>query len=213
MKNHKSRRFLIAITGSPAAGKSYFSNKLYLRILDTFTSLDVKLVEVNDLVNKYNSYDGLDEFGSKLVDINNLKKIIKQVIENLDGVVILVGHLLADIKLPYDIVIVKREHLNKLEARMIKRKYQKGKIKENLISEALDYCGENIEKTNCLLEVRSNKDIEQSIDFIICQISIKFKISSDIDCSKVLESYKNASKFDEMNELQDMITSGNPYKF
>ncbi|WP_088819708.1 adenylate kinase family protein [Candidatus Mancarchaeum acidiphilum] len=213
MKTSKDKPFLIAVTGSPASGKSYFSNELYQGLLDSFKPLDVKLIEVNDLVDKYNIYRGIDEFGSKLVNTVALKKVIEETVEDFDGVVILVGHLLADVKLPYDIAIVKREHLRKLESRMIKRGYQRGKIRENLISEALDYCGENIASPNSVLEIRSNKDIVQSITFIQCKISARFKIRKDIDCSKVLDIYKHPFKFDEMDEFQDIITSGNSYGF
>ncbi len=37
--------------------------------------------------------------------------------------------------------IVLRSHLKPLQARLKKRGYGKGKLKDNIVSEALDYCG------------------------------------------------------------------------
>ncbi len=204
----RNKLFLISITGSPASGKSYFSKILFEQLNKKFINKKIYLIEVNDIVEKYSLYKGVDKFGSKLVNVGILKSKIEEIINHYSGIVILVGHLLADIKLDYDIVVVKREHLPVLEKRMIDRGYKNEKIRENLISEALDYCGENIYRGKIFQEIRSDRDIINILKFILNYVDSEF--------------YKNRSEkkylliekqFNEMLELNNMILNGNRYNF
>jgi broad-specificity NMP kinase len=52
-----------------------------------------------------------------------------------------VGHLVPEIKIKYDMIIVLRIGLKLLVERLEERGYQKEKIRENIVSESIDYCG------------------------------------------------------------------------
>jgi adenylate kinase len=148
---------LIAITGTPGVGKSTFSKKLASELGDS------DLIEINDLVDKHELYSGKDEFGTKIVNLGKLNKILSGELGKRRKHVILVGHLAPELRLRYDIAIVLRCDLKKLVKRLERRDYPREKLAENIISEALDYCGLKIaqksKETYEIETVGTQKDI------------------------------------------------------
>ncbi len=133
----KSGLLIIAVTGTPASGKTTFAQSLS-------GETGVRAVEVNDIVERERLFTGTDENGSKIVKMQELKKEIEGIIKKEPPEargIILVGHLLADLRLDYDITVVVRSNLKALVERMEKRGYPKDKLRENLVSESIDYCG------------------------------------------------------------------------
>ncbi|MGC8652139.1 MAG: AAA family ATPase [Candidatus Micrarchaeia archaeon] len=127
-------RLLIGITGSPGVGKSYFSKEIAKRV-------NARIVELNDLVKSGGLYSRIDSSGSVVVKLGALGKAVRAEKRRSRQTLLIVGHLLPELSLKLDIVVVLRYDPVKLARRLEKRGYNQHKIRENVIAEALDYCG------------------------------------------------------------------------
>ena len=67
----KSGIIVIAVTGTPTAGKTTFATSLS-------KETGIKAIEVNDIVEEKKLFTGVDEHDSKIVKMAELKKEIKQ---------------------------------------------------------------------------------------------------------------------------------------
>lgn len=130
----KDRLILVAITGTPATGKSTLAKRIA-------KSTGCRMIEINDVVERKKLFSSKDKYGSKIVRLPELETEVKREIRSQKGMVLLVGHLAPELRFSYDIAVVTRAPLKELVKRMKKRGYPIGKMKENLMSEALDYCG------------------------------------------------------------------------
>jgi broad-specificity NMP kinase len=154
----KSSKIIIAVTGTPGSGKTRFS-KILKKNLKSF-----KLIEINDLVNKHHVFSRIDKFNSKVVNLKKLNSVIKNEIK---GNTILVGHLAQELKIKFDAAIVIRASLKTIESRLAARKYPKEKIREDILSEALDYCGIKMaEKCKNTIEIETNSDKQKAIVYV-----------------------------------------------
>lgn len=122
----------IVITGTPGTGKTIVADILG-------KALKKRVVHINDFAKKNRLIIGKSR-GSYIVDLKKLKRKL----ERVDGV--LESHLLCEFPLSNSVVFVLRCDPKVLAKRLMKRKYLKRKIKENLEVEALDYCTINAEK-------------------------------------------------------------------
>lgn len=134
-ENKRGRRIVVAITGSPATGKSRFARMVLRR------NKGAHLIEINDIVKKKSLFSSRDKEGAMIVRLNPLRKEMAREVAKRGGLILVVGHLAPEIDLHYDMAIVLRGRLKVLAERLKKRGYSTDKIRENLISEALDYCG------------------------------------------------------------------------
>jgi adenylate kinase len=151
--------FLIGITGTPGVGKSTFAKRLARHI-------GAKIIEINDVVEEFKLFDKVDEEGSKIVNIRALSKKLKSIVGKLDKSCIVVGHLLPDLSLHTDICITLRYDPLKLAKRLEARNYSKDKIRENLVAECMDYCGEKIassKNTGEHYEINSGSEKQKSM--------------------------------------------------
>ena len=121
----------LLITGTPGCGKTIFSKKLS-------RFLKAKLVDINDVINKNKIYrmSGKKE---KIVDLKKLSKILEGILAKEKNVVI-ESHLLCEMRLPCEKIIVLRCNPLVLKKRLEKRGYALWKVKENVLAEMLDYC-------------------------------------------------------------------------
>ena len=122
----------IVITGTPGTGKTIVADILG-------KALKQRVVHINDFAKKNRLFIGKAK-GSYIVDLKKLRRKLT----NVDGV--LESHLLCEFGLPDSIVFVLRCDPKVLAKRLLKRKYLRKKIKENLEVEALDYCTIKAEK-------------------------------------------------------------------
>ncbi len=127
---------LLFITGTPATGKSTLAEKLVKEYGNA------SLYNLNALVLKHKLFLGKDsEDGAVIANIRKLKTLVKDIFrKDKADLVIIEGHLLCELKMKvYTLVL--REHLPIILKRLKKRKYSTSKIRDNVVSEALDYCG------------------------------------------------------------------------
>ncbi|MFH0971096.1 MAG: adenylate kinase family protein [Candidatus Micrarchaeota archaeon] len=120
----------IAITGTPGTGKTSISKEIA-------EELNCDVVHVNELVKKKKLYSKIE----KKEHIADFRKLRKELVKLMKATSIIVeSHLLSDLKLPADLVIVMRCNPEELEKRLDRRKYPKTKINDNVLCEMLDYC-------------------------------------------------------------------------
>ncbi|MGD0728851.1 MAG: AAA family ATPase [Candidatus Micrarchaeaceae archaeon] len=191
-----SRNLIIAITGTPGSGKSTFAKELEESIPNS------KVIEINDIVEKERLYSSIDKMGSKIVKIKELEKKVNEIAkeQSKSSIVILVGHLVAELALKQDITIVMRINLKELVKRLESRKYQKEKVKENIISESTDYCGIKCrELGNETYEIETMEQRKEMIDYIKGIISGK------------KTKTPNTEEISKFKELLDLIMEDNKY--
>ena len=179
---------VIGVTGTPAAGKSSFAKKLGEALPSSM------VIELNDIVEKQGLYSSVDDDGSKVVVLEALGKAAEKVISDSDGKnMIMTGHLVQEIGIKYDMIVVIRAHLKDLIERMEARGYQEGKIRENLVSESVDYCGvKSMEMCEETYEICTDAEKAGMISYIISVASGKKAPKPD---------KKEISRLDELLEL------------
>lgn len=129
---------VIVITGTPASGKTTLSRMLSRRLGDS------ELISANDLVKDLHLYSRRSAGGEIIADMKRLgAQIAKRVRDSKASFVIVEGHLMCDMKVRGATAIVVRAHLKTLLNRMRRRGYSAKKIEDNIVSEAIDYCGVN----------------------------------------------------------------------
>ena len=190
------KNLIIAVTGTPASGKSTFSEELAKTLAGS------EIIELNDIVDRHKLFSRIDEMGSKVVKLKELDKKLNSIINKrqIDRHLIIVGHLVPEINFNKDITVVLRVGLNELIRRLEKRGYLDAKIKENIISESIDYCGIKAKET-CkeTYEIESDSEKEKIIEYIVSIASgnrIKPPGSSEIS---------------KLDELLGLVANGNKY--
>ena len=188
----KIKHLLIGITGSPGAGKTFFAKELS-------AATGLRAIELNDIVKRCKLYKGKDSDGSLIVDIKALSLKTKE-LASKDSCII-VGHLLPELSIKLNLAIVLRISLKKLLSRLMKRRYSMEKIRENIIAEALDYCGE--------------KAVQKGISKEVYEINAlsKSQRREIIEYAKAVKSGKICKKpkkriFNEMKELEELARKG-----
>lgn len=186
----------MAVVGTPGTGKSYFCSKLSKHIKDS------NIIDINSIVERYKLYSKLDKFGTKIVKLRELQKIITSEINRAKGVIIIDGHLGVELKLHTDMIIITRTDLKTLEKRLKSRKYPSEKISENLISEAVNYSGSKARsKCSETYEV-SNLQSKNTIIKYITNRSKGIKVKRPL-----------LPTIDRLHEMIYFIKNGNPYNF
>ncbi len=189
---------VIGVTGTPAAGKSTFAREILTEVPGS------ELIELNDIVGEFKLFSGTDETGARIVRLAELGAKVKERIKN-DGknrCAIIVGHLVPEIKLKYDMIIVVRANLRELIKRMERRSYEREKLKENIVSESIDYCGvKSAELCEETYEVEHEKEKKEMLKYIRER------------SNGISENKPEVREISKMDELLDLVTDGNKYGF
>ena len=187
-------RFVIAVTGTPGTGKSTFA-KMLSKEMD-----GSRIMELNEIVDEYRLFSRIDKMGSKVVKLKELEKKTKELIAAESSTAIIVGHLVPEIRIGQQITVVTRVGLKELIGRLEARNYQFEKVKENLISESIDYCGVKCREEGLeTYEVETESEKSEIISYIKDFVAGKRHKQPEM---------KEISMF---NELMEIATSDNRY--
>lgn len=193
-----AKKLIIAITGTPAVGKTTFAKELSGSIPDP------RLIEINDVVEQYKLFSSIDKMGSKIVKLKQLENKIQEIVsENRKtSNILIVGHLVPELELKQDMTIVLRASLKELIKREEERGYPKEKIKENIVSESIDYFGvKSRELTPETYEIETKEQKSEIIDYI-----------KSILAGKSIKQ-PDKEEISKLNELLELIMEGNTYGF
>jgi adenylate kinase len=176
---------IIVITGTPGVGKTRLVNTIKKRMKG------VSVYNATDLVNKHKLYSHRDKFGTKVVKLGQLQELINGIArEDKNRLIIFEGHVLCDIKIRGARAIVIRAHLRTLLERLKARGYPVEKIKDNIVSEATDYCGAKA--------LRNYGEVHEILNS-------GGKVVSDVVSIIKGSSTKNRKQINLLNELLEMI--------
>ena len=161
---------IIAITGTPGTGKTTVASILKKK---GFIVVDLKqLAFDNDFI------IGLDkERNSSIVDVKKLDRYIKKKFFSKE-IVFVEGHI-AHLLTCIDKIIILRLHPSKLKEILVKRKWKKDKIRENIEAEILDVIlceGVDIHtEKNCFEIDGTKRSINNIVNCILEIVDNKFK--------------------------------------
>ena len=152
---------VIIVSGTPAAGKKTLSQWLSKKL--KFEFLDIKPI-VKKASEKYDR-----KKQCYVVDVKKMNqdiiKLIKEKKKNKTSGLIIASHLIHHFPKRYvDLcLIIKCSNLKKLEQRLLKRKYSRKKVMENLQCEIFDICLEEAKKKkHKLLAIDTSKRINKT---------------------------------------------------
>jgi len=157
---------VIAVTGTPGAGKTTIARRLAKKL--GFYCLDAnKLISSNQLAEGYDK-----KRKAKIVDTSKLNKSIIKEIKTIKnnrkilkyGGIIIDSHLSHFLPRKYiNFCIVAKCNIKELNKRLKKRKYSRSKIQENLQAEIFDICyNEAIRKKHKVIIVETSKSFNIS---------------------------------------------------
>ncbi|HOI18686.1 MAG TPA: adenylate kinase family protein [Candidatus Woesearchaeota archaeon] len=139
---------IIAITGTPGTGKTRVSEILSKK-------MKANVINVSDFVKKRRLYEQYDrKLRTYIVDEKKLSRTLEKHIKEVfkDGNVIVDGHLSHYLRKGFvDVCIVLRCSITELNRRLLKRRYVKAKITDNLESEIFDICEEEARESQKLV--------------------------------------------------------------
>lgn len=144
----------------------------------------------------------MDRLGSKVVKLKELESKLTEMIkeQSKEYNTIIVGHLVPELSLGEDVVVVLRVGLRELIKRLKERSYEKEKVRENLVSESVDYCGLK-SKDICdeVYEIETEAEKGEMIEYLSKRASGK-------------PSRKPKSvEISRLDELMSIVTEGNEY--
>ncbi|MFH1448645.1 MAG: adenylate kinase family protein [Candidatus Micrarchaeota archaeon] len=122
---------VLLITGTPGTGKSTLAAAISLKV-------GWEHLDANAIVEEKKLWSRVEQ-GARIVDMGKLSRALAPLIKKNRDVVI-EGHLLCDIELKSDYIVVLRTNPHTLRKRLTGRGYSKEKVDENVLAEALDYC-------------------------------------------------------------------------
>jgi len=122
----------LLLTGTPGTGKTTTAKTLA-------KLLNAKLVNVNALIAKKKLFKKKRGEREKTVKLAALKRALEKILKTEKNVIV-ESHLLCEMRLSCEKIIVFRCHPRELEKRLRARGYPFWKIRENVLCETLDYC-------------------------------------------------------------------------
>ena len=125
---------IIIVSGTPCTGKSTIAKKI--------AKLGYEYIDVSKIIKDNKLAEGYDkEKKCKIVDTKKLNKHLIKLIKQANKDLVIDSHLSHYLDPKYvDLCIITKCNLKTLKSRLIRRKYTKDKVRENLDCEIFDIC-------------------------------------------------------------------------
>ncbi len=155
----------IVITGTPGTGKTTLAKNLSKELgYSFFNEKDFALK------NGLGSFNDSDELEIPLKDF----EIKANNFFSKNKGIILEGHLLCEMKLSADVVILLRLHPEELEERLKNRSYYDEKVMDNVFCEGIDYCKKHVLKnypSEKIFEISSQSNPKETLKKVVSKLS------------------------------------------
>lgn len=155
----------IGITGTPGVGKTSVSKQL---------GAHYKLKILNE--KEFSLKEGIGEFDVEenelVVELEKLEEKLNQMLGKEDNVLI-EGHMLCEIQVNFDYLIVLRCHPEILESRLEAKGYKAEKIQDNVFCEGIDYCRKHAKRNypdEKIIEIMNGKSIKETTNSIVQEL-------------------------------------------
>ncbi|RLF29867.1 MAG: NMP kinase [Thermoplasmata archaeon] len=156
---------LVAVTGTPGTGKSI--------LCDYLEKKGYTILRLNEIALNNNFISGFDKKRNcYIIDVDKLSKYIKDKYKDYKGIIFLDGHF-SHLLENLDKIIILRTKPVELKKRLLKKKWKKEKIRENLEAEILDIITlEALEKhsINKIYEIDTTREEIQKLGKITLNI-------------------------------------------
>ena len=152
----------LAITGTPGVGKTSVSKSLGKKLKSKV--LNEKEFALEKGIGKWDSEE--DEL---IVPLGKLRKALNQMLKTEENVII-EGHMLCEIALDVDFIVLITLDPELLEERLESRRYPHPKIQDNVFCEGIDYCKKHVSRKypkKKIIEVKSQKSIKETMHIIL----------------------------------------------
>ncbi|MBN2066925.1 MAG: AAA family ATPase [Candidatus Diapherotrites archaeon] len=152
----------IIITGSPGTGKTTVAKALGKST--GHKVLNEKQFAMEKGIGKWDA-----EENELVIPLQAFASEVNKLLER-ESKVILEGHLLCELRLKADFVVVIRVHPEVLEARLEGRGYKADKVQDNVFCEGIDYCKKHALRNygnEKVVEVQCGKSIKETKGNII----------------------------------------------
>ena len=152
----------IIITGSPGTGKTSAARALGKRL--KCPVLNEKQFALEKKIGKWDSKEN-----ELVIPLTSFAKALNKLFSTRKNLV-LEGHLLCELKLKADYVVLIRLDPELLETRLESKRYSAEKVQDNVFCEGIDYCKKHVERNYSgkkVVEVQSGKTIKETLDRII----------------------------------------------
>ena len=152
----------IIVTGSPGTGKTSVSKELGKRL--KCLVFNEKQFALEKGIGKWN-----EEQDELIIPLEEFAGEIEKLFAKEKSVVV-EGHLLCEIRLKPDYIVLIRTHPEILESRLEERGYTAEKVQDNVFCEGIDYCKKHVERNYAkgkIVEIEGGKTIKETLDRII----------------------------------------------
>lgn len=155
----------LVLTGSPGTGKTTIAKMLARKLKCT-------LVNERDLALQ-KRFGKWDHVNSELViPLKELRRAASKLLAKNKNT-ILEGHILCEVRLNVDAVIVLRVHPEILESRLEAKGYSAEKIQDNVFCEGIDYCKKHSLRKygkRKVIEIWNEKEIKETLSNIVSEL-------------------------------------------
>ncbi|MFH1240155.1 MAG: AAA family ATPase [Candidatus Diapherotrites archaeon] len=152
----------LAITGSPGVGKTSVSKELGKKLKSRV--LNEKEFALEQGIGQWDSKEN-----ELVVPLGKLKTALNTMLKTEESVII-EGHMLCEIALDVDFIVLIRLDPELLEERLGSKQYDTIKIQDNVFCEGIDYCKKHMSRKypkNKIIEVQSQKSIKETMYVIL----------------------------------------------
>ncbi len=158
----------LIITGTPGTGKTSVAKALGKNLKHRV--LNEKEFALQHGIGKWDA-----ESNELVIPLKKLETALNSFLRK-EKKVIIEGHLLCEIRVKADFVVLLRLHPELLEGRLARKQYAPEKIQDNVFCEGIDYCKKHTLRNYAkekVIEIQSQKTIKETTGLIISKLKVQ----------------------------------------